>query len=281
VNTLPAAKQAAILKALTEGASIRSTARMVGVSKTTVLRLLVDLGQFCAIYQREKLRNLPCRSIQADEIWAFVGAKQRHAKRPGDGDIWTFVALDADTKLIATWLVGQRSLENAHTFMHNLHGRLANRVTLTTDAFTPYISAVEGAFGWLGCDFSQLVKRYTGDPTGRYSPPICVGVESHTVMGSPDPTRVSTSFIERQNLNIRMNVRRFTRLTNAFSKKVENHAHAVALHFMVYNFCRPHGTLTKAKKGVHTTPAMAAGVTNHVWTIEEVLGLMDPKKLLH
>jgi IS1 family transposase len=281
MNTLPVAKQAAVLKVLTDGSSIRATTRIVGVSKTTVLRLLVDVGQFCAIYQDEKLRNLACRSIQADEIWAFVGAKQRHAKRAGDGDIWTFTALDADTKLIVTWLVGQRTLENAHAFMQNLHSRLAKRVQLTTDAFTPYISAVEGAFGWQGVDFSQLVKKYTGDPTGRYSPPICVGAEPHTIMGKPDPAHVSTSYMERANLTLRMNARRFTRLTNAFSKKVENHAHAVALHFMAYNFCRPHGTLTKAKKGVHTTPAMAAGVTDHVWTIEEVLGLMDPKKLLH
>jgi len=280
MNMLPTAKQAAILRALTDGASIRATARMVGVSKTTVLRLLVDVGQFCAIYQDEKLRDLPCRSIQADEIWAFVGAKQRHVKRAGDGDIWTFTALDADTKLMVTWLVGQPSGENAHAFMRDLHSHLAKRIQLTTDAFTPYISAVEGAFGWQGCDFSQLVKHYTGDPTGRYSPPICTGVTRQTVMGNPDPAHVSTSYVERANLGLRMNARRFTRLTNAFSKKVENHAHAVALHFMVYNFCRSHGTLTKAKKGIHTTPAMAAGVTDHVWTIEEVLGLMDPKKLL-
>src|SRR5438552_8280701 len=273
MNTLPKTKQAAILKALTEGSSIRSTARMVGVSKTTVLRLLVDAGQFCAIYQDEKLRNLACRNIQADEIWAFVGAKQRHAKRPGDGDIWTFTALDADTKLMVTWLVGQRTGENAHAFMHSLHSRLAQRVQLTTDAFTPYISAVEGAFGWQGCDFSQLVKHYTGDPTGRYSPPICTGVTRHPIMGNPDPVHVSTSYIERANLGLRMNARRFTRLTNAFSKKVENHAHAVALHFMVYNFCRSHGTLTKKAKGIHTTPAMAAGVTERVWTVEDLLAL--------
>jgi IS1 family transposase len=280
MNVLPQAKQAAILKALTEGSSIRSTARMVGVSKTTVLRLLVEVGELCAIYQDHKLRNLLCRSIQADEIWAFVGAKQRHAKRPGDGDIWTFTAIDADTKLVVTWLVGQRSGENAHSFMHDLHSRLANRVQLTTDAFTPYISAVEGAFGWQGVDFSQLVKHYTGDPTGRYSPPICTGVTRHPVMGHSDPTRVSTSFVERQNLHLRMNARRFTRLTNAFSKKVANHAHAVALHFMVYNFCRPHGTLTKAAKGIHTTPAMAAGVADHVWTVEELVGLLDPEHII-
>lgn len=281
MNALPRTKQAAILKALTEGASIRSTARIVGVSKTTVLRLLVDVGRFCAIYQDAKLRNLSCRRIEADEIWAFVGAKQRNAKRAGDGDIWTFTALDAESKLMVSWLVGSRTLENAHSFMQDLHGRLARRVQLTTDGNSQYISAVEGAFGWHGVDFSQLVKYYSADhgPGGRYSPPVCTGIDKTRVMGNPDETKVSTSYVERQNLTLRMSARRFTRLTNAFSKKVENHAHAVALHFMVYNFCRSHGTLTKAAKGVHTTPAMAAGVTDRVWTVEDVLSLMDPKNV--
>ncbi len=278
MNVLPHAKQAAILRALTEGSSIRSTARMVGVSKTTVLRLLVDVGQFCAIYQDHKLRNLSCRRIEADEIWAFVGAKQRNAKRLGDGDIWTFTALDAETKLMVTWLVGPRTLENAHRFMHDLHSRLAKRVQLTTDGNSQYLSAVEGAFGWQGVDFSQLIKYYAADhgPGGRYSPPVCTGTDREIVMGHPDPTKVSTSYVERHNLTLRMNARRFTRLTNGFSRKIENHEHAVALHFMVYNFCRPHGTLTKAKNGIHTTPAMAAGVTDHVWKIEELVVLLDP-----
>jgi IS1 family transposase len=282
MNKLTQAKQAAILKALTEGSSIRSTARMVGVSKTTILKLLVDLGEFCAIYQHQKLRNLPCRRIEADEIWAFVGAKQRNAKRAGDGDIWTFTALDAETKLMVSWLVGPRSLDNAHRFMHDLCDRLAERVQLTTDGNSQYISAVEGAFGWQGVDFAQLIKYYSADhgPGGRYSPPVCTGTERHPVMGRPDQAHVSTSFVERQNLTLRMSARRFTRLTNGFSKKVENHAHAVALHFMVYNFCRSHGTLTKAAGGIHTTPAMAAGVADRVWTAEDVLALMDPARLL-
>jgi IS1 family transposase len=282
MNMLSQAKQAAILKALTEGSSIRSTARMVGVSKTTVLRLLVEVGGLCAIYQDHKLRNIPCRRLEADEIWAFVGAKQRNATRPGDGDIWTFTALDADTKLMVSWLVGPRTIENAHRFMHDLHSRLAQRVQLTTDGNSQYISAVEGAFGWQGCDFSQLVKYYAADhgPGGRYSPPVCTGIDKTLVMGNPDPTHVSTSFVERQNLTLRMSARRFTRLTNAFSKKIENHAHAVALHFMVYNFCRPHGTLTRAAKGVHTTPAMAAGVGDHVWTVDELVSLLDPKNVI-
>ncbi|MEX2156341.1 MAG: IS1 family transposase [Gemmatimonadales bacterium] len=282
MNILPLSKQAAILKALTEGASIRATARMVGVSKTTVLRLLVEAGELCAIYQHHKLRNLPCRRIQADEIWAFVGAKQRNAKRPGDGDIWTFTTMCADTKLMVSWLVGERSLDNTHTFMEDTASRLAHRVQLTTDGHFMYLTAVEDAFGWQGVDYSQLIKHYSADhgPGGRYSPPVCTGVERKTIMGHPDPSHVSTSFVERQNLTLRMQARRFTRLTNAFSKKVENHAHAVALHFMVYNFCRSHGTLTKAAKGVHTTPAMAAGVTDHVWTVEDLVGLLDPEKVL-
>jgi IS1 family transposase len=282
MNRLTPAKQAAILKALTEGTSIRAAARMVGVSKTTVLKLLVEVGEFCATYQDHKLRNLLCRRIEADEIWAFVGAKARNAKRAGDGDIWTFTALDAETKLMVTWLVGSKTLENAHSFMHDLHSRLAQRVQLTTDGNPQYLSAVEGAFGWQGVDFSQLIKYYSADhgPGGRYSPPTCTGIAKHSVMGRPDQDHVSTSYVERSNMTLRMSARRFTRLTNAFSKKIENHAHAVALHFMFYNFCRSHQTLTRAANGVHTTPAMAAGVTDRVWTIEDVLGLMDPARLI-
>jgi IS1 family transposase len=282
MNVLPASKRTAIIKALAEGASIRSTSRMVGVSKTTVLKLLVEVGELCAIYQDHKLRNLPCRRVQADEIWAFVGAKARNAKRPGDGDIWTFTAICADTKLMFSWLVGQRTIENAHDFVSDIAGRLANRVQLTTDGNSQYISAVEGAFGWQGVDFSQLIKYYSADhgPGGRYSPPVCTGTEKHLVMGNPDPRHVSTSFVERQNLTLRMSTRRFTRLTNGFSRKAENHAHAVALHFMVYNFCRSHGTLTKQAKGIHTSPAMAAGLTDHVWPVEELVVLLDPNNLL-
>lgn len=282
MNVLPIVKQAAILKALTEGASIRSTARMVGVSKTTVLKLLVEVGELCAIYQDATLRNLPCRKIQADEIWAFVGAKQRNAKRVGDGDIWTYTALCADTKLMVSWLVGDRSLENTHLFMGSVAERLTNRVQLTTDGHYMYLTAVEDAFGWQGVDYSQLIKHYSAShgPRGAYSPPVCTGAERKPIMGHPDPAHVSTSFVERQNLTLRMSVRRFTRLTNAFSRKVENHAHAVALHFMVYNFCRSHGTLTKQAKGIHTTPGMAAGVADRVWTVEDLLALADPDRLL-
>jgi len=282
VNVLPGSKKAAILKALTEGASIRATARQVGVSKTTVLKLLVEVGQFCAAYQNERLRNLSCARIQADEIWAFVGAKAKNAKTPGYGDIWTFVAVDADTKLVVSWLVGNRNAEHAEVFLRDVASRMANRVQLTTDGHQMYLPAVESAFGWDGVDFAQLQKIYGMDPEGerRYSPPICLGAIKRWVTGKPDRAHVSTSFVERANLTIRMHSRRFTRLTNGFSKKPENHMYAVALHFFVSNFCRPHMTLTRARGGIHTSPAMAAGLTDHVWTVEKMLGMMDPSRRL-
>jgi IS1 family transposase len=282
MNRLSQAKQAQILRALTEGASVRSTARMAQVSKNTVLKLLVDVGELCTVYQYYKLRNLPTTRVEADELWAFVGAKQRNAKRGGDGDIWTYVALDADSKLAVTWLVGARTIENTKDFVKDLSERIANRVQLTTDGLYHYPTAVEAAFGWQGADYAQIIKVFSSKhgPGGRYSPPECIGVERKTVMGQPDAKHISTSFVERQNLNMRMSNRRFTRLTNAFSRKVLNHEAAVALHFMVYNFCKAHGTLTKRAKGVHTSPAMASGLADHVWSVEEILGLMDPQKLL-
>lgn len=283
MNVLTQAKQSAILKALTEGVSIRAAARMVGVSKTTVLKLLVEVGDLCSVYQDHKLRQLPCQRIQVDEIWAFVGAKRKNAKREGDGDIWTFTAIDADSKLMVSWLVGERSLPNVHEFMNDLAGRLSNRVQVTTDGHYAYFGAIVGAFGREGVDYSLLIKHYRNAQHGQgghYSPGVCTGVESRTMLGHPDPEHISTSFVERSNLSMRMGMRRFTRLTNAFSKKVENHAHAVALHFMVYNFCRAHGTLTKKARGVHTTPAMAAGVTNRVWTIEDLVQLLNPQFMI-
>jgi len=280
MNVLPKEKQVAIVKALTEGASIRAAARIVGVSKTTILRLLVEIGELCLVYQDHKLRNLPCTRIQADEIWAFVGAKKRKAKRLGDGDVWTFTALCPDTKLMVSWLVGDRSMENVHAFIRDLSERLTNRVQITTDGNWAYFRAIKGAFGRDGVDYSQLMKHYESPKgaEGRYSPGLCIGVERKTILGNPDPKHVSTSHVERQNLSMRMGMRRFTRLTNAFSKKLENHAYAVALHFMVYNFCRPHGTLTKKANGIHTTPAMAAGVTDRVWTIDEFVDFLNPER---
>jgi IS1 family transposase len=281
MNTLSLERRAAVIRG---GGSIRSVARMTGTDKDTVMRVLVETGEFASTYQHHALRKLPCKRIEADEIWSYCGAKQRHATKPGQGDLWTFTALDADSKLAVSWFVGPRSQESAGAFMRNVASRLAHRVQLTTDGIHMYLTAVENAFGWNGTDFAQLVKVYGPAPETtaqrRYSPAECIGAEKHRVMGNPDMEKVSTSFVERSNLTMRMQMRRFTRLTNAFSKKAENHAHAVSLHFMFYNYCRPHLTLTKAKKGIKTTPTMACGLTDHVWTVEEILGLMDPTRLL-
>jgi IS1 family transposase len=285
MNKLSNERRAAIIRSLVEGNSIRGTARLLGADKDTVMRLLVEVGEFCSIYQDIVLRGLPCRRIEADEIWAFVGAKEASKTQDDHGDIWTFTAICAETKLAVSWFVGPRNNASARTFMADVASRLKNRVQLTTDALNWYPSAVERAFGWDGADFAQLTKIYGGAADvrgrGRYSPPpICIGVEKVAIMGRPDMTKVSTSYVERQNLTMRMQMRRFTRLTNGFSKKAENHAHAVSLHFMAYNFCRPHTTLTKKAHGVKTTPAMACGLTNRVWKIEDVLALMDPATLL-
>jgi len=284
MNTSSVATRAAIVRALAEGNSIRATACLTNTSKATVLKLLVELGEFCSMYQDYVLTNLPTKRLEIDEIWAFVGAKAKNAKKDSQGDIWTFTALDADSKLMVSWLVGQRQRSDARTFMADVASRLANRVQITTDGHNMYIGAVEFVFKWNGADYAQIVKEY-GQPNAeeqrRYSPAICTGVHKEWVMGKPDMDLVSTSFVERSNLTIRMGQRRFTRLTNAFSKKAENHAHSVSLFFMHYNFCRSHQTLTKANGGIHTTPAMAAGLTNHVWSVEEVLGLMDPNRPLH
>lgn len=285
MNQLSVERRAAIVKALVDGTSIRATCRITGASKNTVTKLLVDLGEMCAIYQNHVLRNLTCKRVQCDEIWSFVGAKQRQVANgaKGPGDVYTWTAMDADSKVMICWLVGTRTQPVANAFIADLHSRLANRVQLTTDGHSLYLKAVEKAFRWGGTDFAQLVKIYQGEPgnRGRYSPPICIGAEKHWVMGDPDPDYVSTSFVERQNLTMRMAMRRFTRLTNAFSKKIENHAHAVALHFMHYNFCRAHMTLTKNHPNRYpTTPAMAAGVADHPWTVEEVCALLDPSRLI-
>lgn len=284
MNQLELSQRAAIVKGSVEGGSIRAVARMTGTSKNTVLKLLVELGGFCSIYQDHKLTNLTCKRIEADEIWSFCGAKARNATKEGQGDIWTFTAIWADSKLAFSWIVAQRNYETAKVFMQDVASRLANRVQVTTDGHAMYKFAVEDAFGWQSVDFAQLVKTYAISPeTGnqrRYSPAVCTGAVKTPMMGNPDMDKVSTSYVERANLTMRMGIRRFTRLTNAFSKKAENHAHAVSLHFMHYNFCRAHTTLTKAAKGVKTTPAMAAGVTDHVWTVEEILEKMSPDYLL-
>jgi IS1 family transposase len=245
----------------------------------------VDLGELCSVYQDRVLRNLPTKRVQCDEIWSFCGAKERNVprdqKRKGRGDVWTWTAMDADSKLMITWLVSTRGRGVARTFIEDLHGRLANRVQLTTDGHMAYREAVDQSFG-RNVDYAMLVKMYSSVPSsGRYSPPVCVGAEKIWVSGNPNMDHVSTSFVERSNLTMRMGMRRFTRLTNAFSRKIENHAHAVAVHFMHYNSCRAHTTLTKNHPNRYpTTPAMAAGLADHVWTVEKVCGLLDPTRLL-
>jgi len=281
-NVLKPKKRVAIVAALTEGCSIRSTARMVGVSRNTVTKLLLDLAEACAEYQNEALRELPCKRVQADEIWSFVYSKQKNvpaAKRGqfGYGDVWTWTALCADTKLAVSWLVGSRDGGVATEFMRDVESRMASRVQLTSDGHRAYLEAVEDAFG-ADVDYAMLQKLYGEDPQAekRYSPAKCIGAKVEVIQGDPEPCHVSTSYVERQNLTMRMNMRRFTRLTNAFSKKVENHAAAIELHFMVYNFVRSHGSL-RTEKNNRVTPAMAAGVARRPWTIEDVVGLIDSR----
>lgn len=275
MNKLDTTTRARIVSCLIEGCSIRSTVRMTGAAKNTVVKLLADLGKACSIYQDEVFRNLPCKRIQCDEIWSFVGCKQKNVKTGvhGRGDVWTWTGLCADTKLVPAWYVGNRDGAAAYHFMHDLAGRLANRVQLTTDAHRPYLQAVEDAFG-SDIDFAQLIKIYgkplNDSPETRYSPAQCMGARKAVISGTPAFEHVSTSYTERQNLTMRMSMRRFTRLTNAFSKKVENLEHAVALHFMHYNFCRIHMSL-------RVTPAMEAEVSDHVWSLEELVGLLDRK----
>ena len=276
MNRLNTAKRVQILSALVEGSSLRATTRMVGCSINTVTKLLVDIGEVCAAYQDEHLRNLPCKRIQCDEIWSFCysQAKNVSANKQGEfgyGDVWTWTAICADTKLIPVWLVADRGAGAAWQFMQDLAPRLANRVQLTTDGHKIYLDAVDDAFR-SNVDYAMLIKIYGKDntePETRYSPPKVNGTKREAKIGHPDPKHISTSYAERANLTMRMSIRRFTRLTNAFSKKVENHAQAVALHFMHYNFARIHNAL-------RVTPAMEAGISNHVWELEEIVGLLEP-----
>jgi IS1 family transposase len=274
MNRLSTDQRARIVSALVEGNSLRATCRMTGASKNTVTKLLLDLGTVCSVYQDRAMRDLPCARLEVDEIWAFVGMKQRNVpqERQGElgiGDVWTWVAIDADTKLVPSYHVGARDLQDAYLFIGDLAKRLRNRVQLTTDGLKSYLLAVDAAFqGQI--DYAQLHKIYasTSGGPGRYSPPVCTGIDVRTVSGEPKAEHISTSYIERQNLTMRMSMRRFTRLTNAWSKKFENLTAAVSLHFMHYNYVRVHSTL-------NTTPAVAAGVTDHVWTLPELIGLLE------
>jgi IS1 family transposase len=272
MNKLTIEKRTQIIGMLIEGMSLRATSRLADVSINTVTKLLVDIGIASAEYQDKTLRNLKCKRIQCDEIWAFCYAKEKNVPADkkghfGYGDVWTWTSIDADTKLVPSFLIGNRDARSARMFIEDLASRLASRVQLTTDGLKVYLEAVEGAFG-CDVDYAMLVKTYesTQDET-RYSPAVCTACERKPVTGKPDPKHISTSFVERQNLSMRMSMRRFTRLTNAFSKKVENHAYQVALHFMYYNFARIHQTL-------RCTPAMEAGVSDHIWSIEEIAALL-------
>ncbi len=279
MNRLSIDERAQILAALVEGNSIRSVCRMLGREKRTVTRLLVDVGTACYRYQDRTLRNLKCNRLECDEIWSFVGCKQKHvtkemAEERIVGDAWVWVAIDADTKLVPCWLVGRRDTGCATEFIADLERRLANRVQLTTDGHKVYLNAVIDAFAD-EIDYAQLVKYYGDNPEGqkRYSPAICTGCQKVVRLGEPETDPISTSYVERQNLTMRMSMRRFTRLTSGFSKKIQNHEAAIALHYMYYNFVRIHQTL-------RVTPAMAAGISNHVWSWPEVVAL-TAKRLSH
>jgi IS1 family transposase len=275
MNKLNREKQAQVLKSLIEGNSIRATVRLTGAAKDTVTKLLVAAGTACADYQNRVLRGLKCKLIQCDEIWAFVYAKEKNVPADkkgqfGFGDVWTWVAIDAQTKLVPCFRLGNRDARNAEAFIDDLASRLGNRVQLTTDGLKVYLEAVEGAFG-ADVDFAQLIKIYGAtQEEARYSPAECIGCHTIAITGRPKPQHISTSYVERQNLTMRMCMRRFTRLTNAFSKKVDNLFYSLALYFMYYNFCRVHQTL-------RVTPAMEAGIADHIWTIEEMLDRLAAK----
>lgn len=275
MNRLDDVTRCRVVAALVEGNSIRATVRMTGAAKNTVTKLLVELGAVCSEYMDGAFRNLGCKRIQVDECSAFCYAKAKNAKpkhfEDGGyaGDVWTWAAIDADTKLILCWALGQRDAATATELVSDLASRLADRVQLTSDGLGAYLGAVAQAFQD-AVDYAQLVKIYheTSEGQKHYSPAACIGCKHQAVTGNPDPDHISTSYIERANLTMRMHMRRFTRLTNAFSKKIENHAAAVALHMMHYNFARVHQT-------IKTSPAVAAGVADHIWSIAEIVGLLD------
>lgn len=278
MNRLSTDDRCRILSCLVEGNSIRATVRITGIAKKTVARFAVELGEACEQFADKVFINLPCQRIQCDEIWSFCYAKEKNVPaqfkgQNGYGDVWTWVAIDPETKLIPCWYIGDRTAASAYRFMHNLQPRLANRVQLTTDGLRAYLIAVRAAFNAVPIDYAMLVKIY-GETLGegKYSPGIVVGAKREIVSGQPDLSLVSTSHAERQNLTMRMQMRRFTRLTNAFSKKLENHRLAIAVHFIHYNFARIHQT-------IRVTPAMEAGIADHVWTPAEIVSLLETKEL--
>lgn len=276
MNRLSNADRTKVIACLVEGNSQRATTRMTGVAKKTVARLANELGEACERFTDRTFRNLQCERIQCDEIWSFVGCKEKNRKRAVNkqhpGDVWTWVAIDPETKLIPMWYVGDRTAQSAYHFMRALAPRLAKRVQLSTDGHRAYLVAVEAAFAFRPIDFAQVVKIYGNtDSQGRYSPADFVTETITVVSGTPDPELISTSHVERQNLTMRMQMRRFTRLTNAFSKKLTNHRLACAVHFVHYNFCRVHQTL-------RVTPAMEAGLADHVWSLAEMVALLEAEE---
>jgi len=283
MNTLSAERRAQVLRTLLEGNSVRATVRLTGVAKGTVLKLLATAGRAARVYQYDALRDLDIKRVQVDELWSFCYSKAKnvpaeHSGTFGYGDVWTFTALDPASKLVPCWHIGQRSGADATLFLQDLAGRMRNRIQLTTDGFRPYVEAVATAFGE-GVDYAQLIKLFATpatekgiDAQRRYSPPACTGTRVIPIVGDPEPQHIGTSHVERNNLTMRMQMRRFTRLTNGFSRKVENLGHAVALHFLWYNFGCLHG------RHRYYTPAQAAGVTDHRWTIEEVVALLNSQR---
>lgn len=278
MNRLSLEKRAQIAGMIVEGNSIRSITRMTGVCQEAILKLLCDLGKACAEHHNSTVRNVRSRRVQCDEVWSFCYAKEKNVpdekKDSGAGSVWLWTAIDADSKLLLSYLCGGRDASWAVQFMKDLASRVSSRIQITTDGHRAYAEAVEGAFG-MDVDYAMLIKLYgapSDRPDTRYSPAACIGTRTGILSGNPDSQHISTSYVERMNLNLRMGLRRFTRLTNAFSKKFENHCHAVAIYFAYYNFCRVHQTL-------RVTPAMEAAITDHVWTLEELLGLLEPAKI--
>lgn len=275
MNQLTNERRTQVIRQICEGSSIRATVRITGVAKNTIVKLLAEVGEACIKYQDKALRNLPCKRVQCDEIWSFCYAKEKNVPRGkrgefGFGDVWTWTALCADTKLIVSWLVGRRDAGTSTDFIRDLAGRVSSRIQLTTDGLRVYLEAVENAFG-SNVDYAMLVKMYGNegrDTEATYSPAECTGCRAIEISGEPDADYISTSYVERSNLTMRMQMRRFTRLTNAFSKKVENHISALAVYFMYYNFCRVH-------QSIRVTPAMEAGVSDHVWGVEEIVNLLE------
>jgi IS1 family transposase len=274
MNKLSTAKRTQIVKALVEGNSLRSVTRMVGVSINTVTKLLVDLGTACEAFHDATVRNVPAQRVQCDEVWCFCYARKENLPEElrgvfGYGDLWTWVGQDADSKLVLSWLVGRRDAQTAHPFMQDLAARLSNRVQLTTDGLHAYLEATDSAFG-TDIDYARLIKVYGSDPNAerRYAPPVCIETKVQVITGDPAIEHISTSYIERQNLQMRMSMRRFTRLTNGHSKKVENHLHALSIHYVHYNFAR-------VQRALGGTPAMVAGLAQRPWSVEDIIGLLD------